>query len=342
MAKIETKRLTLRPFVAADSARVVAILNDFTVSKWLHHIPHPFTPQDLRILGPKGESRWPDLAAIDCDGELVGGITTGEHLGYWIDPLHHGTGFASEAARAMVDYTFGRLGRTALESGYFVGNDRSAAILRKLGFVETGIEPRLCKARGKALPSANLVLTRTDWLASHGLPLVSDRLLIRPLSLSDVLDLRRIAGTDAVAPMLAHVQSPWSVEAAETWVTNSQFVGRLGFRLGVCDRDTGTLLGVVGVGHAPASLMYFVDPAHWGEGIASEACRMVLDYVFARFTPAQIEADVFTDNPASARVLEKLGFQQIGTGMGNSAARVDASPVILYRLRGGDYESVTR
>ena len=119
MACIQTARLTLRPFVETDGPKVVSILNDFDVSKWLHRVPHPFTKKDLRILGPKGVSRWPDLAAIECDGTLVGGITTNDHLGYWIDPKCHGQGFATEAARAMVDYTFGRLGCDTLDSGFF-------------------------------------------------------------------------------------------------------------------------------------------------------------------------------------------------------------------------------
>ena len=101
-----------------------------------------------------------------------------------------------------------------------------------------------------------------------------------------------------------------------------------------------TLLGVVGIGPEPASLMYFIEQAHWGQGLATEACRMVLDYTFVQFAPSQIDADVFVDNPASARVLEKLGFDRVGDGIGKSAARVDDAPVILYRLRGVDYESL--
>ena len=80
MAHIQTERLKLRPFIKADSEQVMAILNDFDVSKWLHRIPHPFTQQDLRILGPKGESRWPDLAAIEHDGALVGALPRGRTL----------------------------------------------------------------------------------------------------------------------------------------------------------------------------------------------------------------------------------------------------------------------
>ena len=55
--------------------------------------------------------------------------------------------------------------------------------------------------------------------------------------------------------------------------------------------------------------------------------------------PRRVKPIVFTDNPASARVLKKLGFVAVGEGLGESAARVDAYPIILYRLRRDDYES---
>ena len=161
------------------------------------------------------------------------------------------------------------------------------------GFVETGVAPQQCSARGEELPSADMLLTRADWLAFHGLPIGSEWLLIRPLSIEDVPDLKRIAGNDVVVPMLAYVQSPWSQKDAETWVNSSQFSGRLGFRLGIVDRASKSLLGVVGVGPKPASLMYFVDQDHWGKGIASEACHMVLNYAFDRFAPEEGKADCF-------------------------------------------------
>ncbi len=58
-----------------------------------------------------------------------------------------------------------------------------------------------------------------------------------------------------------------------------------------------------------------------------------------RHALVEIEADCFTDNPASAHVLQTLGFKPVGEGLANSAARVDAHPIILYRLRREDYES---
>ena len=53
-----------------------------------------------------------------------------------------------------------------------------------------------------------------------------------------------------------------------------------------------------------------------------------------------IEADHFDDNPASGAVLRKLGFQELGKGIGKSQARLEPAPVTLYRLRLDDLKAV--
>jgi len=59
-------------------------------------------------------------------------------------------------------------------------------------------------------------------------------------------------------------------------------------------------------------LGYWLGRAHWGRGYATEALAALVDDAFARHPQERIGAGVFTDNPASRRVLEKLGFQRAG------------------------------
>ena len=58
-----------------------------------------------------------------------------------------------------------------------------------------------------------------------------------------------------------------------------------------------------------AELTYWIDPAHWGEGIGSRAVRLFLDAVHDR--PVRVR--VAADNARSIAIVEKLGFVQIGT-----------------------------
>ena len=57
---------------------------------------------------------------------------------------------------------------------------------------------------------------------------------------------------------------------------------------------------------------YYVLPEYWGNGYASEAARLLVTYSFDELNAHRVEASVQADNPASRRVLEKLGFQKEG------------------------------
>lgn len=163
---IQTERLELRPFTAADGDPVVAILGDFEVSKWLAKIPHPFTHADLRLENEGGSSRWPTMAAITRGSAVVGGVSaTPAHFGYWIAPAYHGKGFATEAGRAMLRLLFGRSDADAVRSGYFEGNHASRRVLEKLGFAEVGRSVIPCRARGQDMPNRDMSLSRADWEA---------------------------------------------------------------------------------------------------------------------------------------------------------------------------------
>ena len=60
-------------------------------------------------------------------------------------------------------------------------------------------------------------------------------------------------------------------------------------------------------------LGYWLGRAYWSRGLGTEAVAWLLDYAHARFPGQTVGAGVFADNPASRRVLEKLGFRQVRT-----------------------------
>ena len=72
--------------------------------------------------------------AITRHGQIIGMIGLDDELGYWLAPEYHGKGYATEAARAVLENYFDNPYAAPLKSGYHLGNDRSANVLRKLGF----------------------------------------------------------------------------------------------------------------------------------------------------------------------------------------------------------------
>lgn len=181
----------------------------------------------------------------------------------------------------------------------------------------------------------------TDVQAYH---LTTKRLVLRGLVADDWRDLARIGGRDDVAPMLFSVRSPWPEADVKAWIATSQYRGSLGFRAAICLPD-GELIGTVGIGRSandqPISCAYFIDPAHWGQGYATEAMIEFLADSFERYDIDAVVADYFADNPASGAVLRKLGFQKTGESTGTSAARLEPAPVIDYLLDASDVRTRT-
>ncbi|KGK32086.1 GNAT family N-acetyltransferase [Cellulophaga sp. E6(2014)] len=75
-----------------------------------------------------------------------------------------------------------------------------------------------------------------------------------------------------------------------------QFVGEIGITINM------------DVFRLSAEMGYFIGAPFWGNGIASEAIKLMVDYSFETFEIIRIEAGVFSFNKASMRVLEKNGF----------------------------------
>jgi RimJ/RimL family protein N-acetyltransferase len=86
----------------------------------------------------------------------------------------------------------------------------------------------------------------------------------------------------------------------------------------ICLAESGEAIGDCGLHmdlrHRRGVLGYLIRPDHWGRGIATEAIAAVIEFAFERMDPPlnRIEADHYTENPASGRVLEKLGFAREG------------------------------
>ena len=69
------------------------------------------------------------------------------------------------------------------------------------------------------------------------------------------------------------------------------------------------------------ALSYALAPEAWGKGYASEAVESMVDAAFALTRAVEVGANVRVENPSSRRVLEKAGFQFVGTGPQGAPAR---------------------
>jgi len=264
-------------------------------------------------------------------GKLIGtaGLASGM-LWYSLHRDRWGKGFGTEVAKAMVSYAFHRFDWPCLEAGVFSDNPASVRVLQKIGAYEIQPIALWPLARQTSVKCREFVIPRSDWEQNNAPVIKTARFIIRSLSITDLNDFARIGGDARVAPMILRATTPWPLPDAAEVLMQSAFTGRPGYRLGVYDAKE-RLLGCVGLG-PDASIAYFFDPDRWGNGIATEAVGAFIVDCFERYDFQSLNADRFHDNPASGRVLEKLGFEEIGTGMGGSRARAKPEKIIEYSL----------
>lgn len=309
---IATPRLTLRPVAASDEAAVVDCLNDLEVTGWLAVVPHPYAPADFRQFQQVYAVPGVTYAVADAKG-LVGIVGVEDRiLGYWFAPRVHGQGYATEAARAALAEHFA-VNPAVIASGYFEGNARSANVLRKLGFVETGRDLKFCRALAKDRPHVELVLTREAFVAALPVEAKGPRLTCRPLQTTDTDALHAIVSDWQVVRQLASY--PWPPQRDFTLIRAQPYAGR-GFVWGMFrDRD---LIGTVAV--IEDVLGYMFRPDTWGQGYATEACRLAIDAAFHTGRD-HLVAGVWAENTASLGLLAKLGFYKTGDDVSFNAAR---------------------
>ena len=146
----------------------------------------------------------------------------------------------------------------------------------------------------------------------------TDRLLLRGFQASDALEIQKLAGAFEVAEMTLNIPHPYLDGMAETWMADHQkdYESGNGVVFAIVDLKSSLLLGAVGltVTHRfkRAELGYWVGKPFWGQGFATEASKAVLVYGFEEMQLNKIHASHMARNPASGRVMQKIGMEQEG------------------------------
>lgn len=162
------------------------------------------------------------------------------------------------------------------------------------------------------------------------------RLLLRPGFPEDAPALASAIADEAIARNLANVPWPYRMRDAEAFLASPR--DPVLPAMLIFERTAGApqLVGACGLGRRPSGAVemgYWIARSHWGRGFATEACGALID-IARTLGLATLEGSHFIDNPASARVLEKLGFEAIGIVAPRlSCARGTEVPARLMRLR---------
>lgn len=168
-----TERLVLRPPHIDDVEELATLANSRRIAEMLGRMPHPYDEHDARAFienARRGQRAGCSYAITIADsGAFIGcagihGGSDGLELGYWIGEPYWGSGYATEAAHALVDLAFRA---TAIEKLYVscrVINSASRRVIHKCGFQYAGQGMLESIAAGR-VPVERYALDRRTWVS---------------------------------------------------------------------------------------------------------------------------------------------------------------------------------
>jgi len=147
----------------------------------------------------------------------------------------------------------------------------------------------------------------------------TERLNLRPFTLIDAPAVKELAGDYDIAYNTLAIPHPYEDGMAQEWINTHRpefEKGKL-INFAVTDKKSGRLVGAIGLvvktEHERAELGYWVGKPYWNSGYCTEAARAVLEYGFDIMKLNLIFAHHLSRNPASGKVMQKVGMKHIAT-----------------------------
>lgn len=143
------------------------------------------------------------------------------------------------------------------------------------------------------------------------------RLFLRPAWPEDAPAVAEAIGRWDIVRNLGRAPWPYTLADAEAFVAAKPAADEASFLIFRRTAGAPVLAGSIGFGRflgpdREREIGYWLAREHWGQGIATEAGRAVLELAFEGLRLPRLAGGHFVDNPASARVLERLGFRPTG------------------------------
>lgn len=148
--------------------------------------------------------------------------------------------------------------------------------------------------------------------------LITPRLMLRPFTLDDAPAVRELAGQWEIAETTVSIPHPYEEGVAEEWIRTHQEAFDKGeaVNFAIALRSDGLLIGAIGMSinwsNRLAEMGYWIGKPYWNRGYCTEAAREVLRYAFETLGLNRVQARHMTKNPASGRVMQKIGMTYEG------------------------------
>lgn len=148
--------------------------------------------------------------------------------------------------------------------------------------------------------------------------LETDRLRLRPFTQEDAETVQRLVNDLEIVATTRALHFPYPDGAAVRWISQQPLAwveGRAAI-FAISLKSSGLVIGATGLeidsADERAELGYWLDPAFWNRGYTTEAAIALVDFAFRHLGLNRVSAEHMVHNPASGRVLEKIGFRPEG------------------------------
>ncbi|WMM24943.1 GNAT family N-acetyltransferase [Tissierella sp. MB52-C2] len=148
--------------------------------------------------------------------------------------------------------------------------------------------------------------------------ITTERLVLRIFEKSDAETVTKLCNNYNIYKNTLYIPYPYAIDCALSWMKNhvDNFDADRSYEFAITDKETGMLYGAVALSNNQrfnnGEIAYWIGEEFWGNGYATEASKAILEFAFNVKGYHKVYARYFASNPASGRVIEKLGMVREG------------------------------
>lgn len=148
--------------------------------------------------------------------------------------------------------------------------------------------------------------------------ITTERLFLRLFEESDAENVTKLCNNYNIYKSTLTLPYPYTIDCALSWIEHHiyNFNADKSYEFAICDRQTGTLYGAIALSNNQrfenGEIAYWIGEEFWGNGYATEASKAILDFAFNVKKYHKVYARHFASNPASGRVIQRIGMIKEG------------------------------
>lgn len=166
----------------------------------------------------------------------------------------------------------------------------------------------------------------------------TDRLILRLFEMADAEAVATLCNNYNLSKNTLYLPYPYTLQDALQWIERHEknFLTDRCYEFAITDKESGEVYGAIALSNNPAfeqgEIAYWIGEPHWGKGYATEAAQAVVRFAFEHKKMHKVFARYFSSNPASGKVMEKIGMQKEGVLKDHLKKDEEFKDVVYYGI----------